>query len=226
MVLAVVASALAAAFAAVVAFRFAKSRRPAFAVWSFGLLVFAAAAAFQAAGEANGFGEVTFRGFYLLGGVLGVIYLALGTVFLLAPRNVARASALVLAVVTILLAVDAAVIPVDAARLTTAKGVLGDAIQHGTLLYIGVVLLNILGTVILVGGSAWSAYRFFRERAGADRVVCNVFLTVGALIIAFGFSTAKTLGIGSLDVLGGYEAIGIAVMFAGFLSLGRVGRHA
>ena len=103
---------------------------------------------------------------------------------------------------------------------------LGDAIQHGTLLYIGVVLLNILGTVILVGGSAWSAYRFFRERAGADRVVCNVFLTVGALIIAFGFSTAKTLGIGSLDVLGGYEAIGIAVMFAGFLSLGRVGRHA
>jgi hypothetical protein len=63
-----------------------------------------------------------------------------------------------------------------------------------------------------------------RERAGVDRVVCNVLLTVGALVIAFGFSAAKTLGISSLDVLGGYEAAGMAVMFAGFLSLGRVGR--
>ena len=226
MVLAVLASALAAAFAAFVAMRFLRTGRPAFAAWTFGLLVFAAAAAFQAAGEAGGFGEVTFRGFYLLGGVLGVIYLALGTVFLLAPRNVARVCAVVLAAITIVLAVDAAVIPVDTAKLATSKGVLGDAIQHGTLLYAGVVALNILGTVILVGGSAWSAYRFFRERAGIDRVVCNVLLTAGALVIAFGFSTAKTLGIGDLDVLGGYEAIGIAVMFAGFLSLGRVGRHA
>jgi hypothetical protein len=222
MVLAVVASALAAAFAAVVAFRFAKTKRPAFAVWTAGLLVFAAAAGFQAAGESGGFGEVTFRGFYLLGGVLGVIYLALGTVFLLAPRSVARASAAVLFAITVILAVDAALIPVDTAKLATAKGVLGDAIQHGTLLYIGVVALNILGTVILVGGSAWSAFRYVRERAGIDRVVCNVLLTVGALVIAFGFSTAKALGIGSLDVLGGYEAVGIAVMFAGFLSLGRI----
>ena len=218
MVLAVLASALGAAFAAVVAFRFLRTRRPAFAVWTVGLLVFAAAAGFQAAGEAGGFSQVTFRGFYLLGGVLGVIYLALGTVFLLAPRRVAG-------IVTVVLAVDAAVIPVNAAKLSTARGVLGDAIQHGTLLYAGVVSLNILGTVILVGGSLWSAYHFMRVRAGVDRVVCNVLLTIGALVIAFGFSTAKTIGVGSLDLPGGYEAAGIAIMFAGFLSLGRVGRR-
>jgi len=225
MVLAVLASALGAAFAAVVAFRFLRTRRPAFAVWTVGLLVFAAAAGFQAAGEAGGFSQVTFRGFYLLGGVLGVIYLALGTVFLLAPRRVAVATAIVIGIVTVVLAVDAAVIPVNAAKLSTARGVLGDAIQHGTLLYAGVVSLNILGTVILVGGSLWSAYHFMRVRAGVDRVVCNVLLTIGALVIAFGFSTAKTIGVGSLDLLGGYEAAGIAIMFAGFLSLGRVGRR-
>jgi hypothetical protein len=224
-ILATVASVLSAAFAVVVAIRFRRTRRPAFAVWTIGLLIFAGAAAFQAVGEARGFDQVTFRGFYLLGGVLGVIYLALGTIFLLAPRRVAWASAAVLVVVTLGLALDAAVIPVDAAQLGTTKGVLGDAIQHGTPLYIGVVSLNIVGTVILVGGSAWSAYRFFRERAGIDRVVCNVLLTVGALVIAFGFSAAKTLGISSLDVLGAYEAIGIALMFAGFLSLGRIGRR-
>jgi hypothetical protein len=220
----ILASVLAAAFAGVVAGRWLRTRRPAFAAWSLGLVIFAAAAAFQAAGEAHGFSEVEFRGFYLLGGVLGVIYLALGTVFLLAPRRIAWASAAILAAITIGLAVDAALVPVDAARLRTSAGVLGGAIQHGTPLYAGVVFLNIVGTVVLVGGSAWSAYRFFRERAGLDRVVCNVLLTAGALVIAFGFSAAKTLGVSSLDALGAYEAAGIAIMFIGFLSLGRVGR--
>jgi len=225
-ILAALASALALVFAAVVWGRFVHTRSPAFAVWAIGLLIFSGAAAFQAAGEAHGFGQVTFRGFYLLGGVLGVIYLALGTVFLLAPRRVAWASAAVLIVITVVLAVDAAVIPVDEAQLAKPSGVLGGAIQNGTLLYIGVVFLNIIGTVVLVGGSAWSAYRYFRQRAGIDRVVCNVLLTGGALLIAYGFSVAKTVGTGSLDVLGWFEAAGIAVMFGGFLSLGRVGVRA
>lgn len=226
MILAAVAGVLSLAFAVVVASRYVRTGRPAFAAWTLGLLIFAAAAGFQAAGEAHGFNQVTFRGFYLLGGVLGVIYLALGTVFLLAPSRVAWACAIVLGVITIVLAVDAAVIPVNQAELSKASGVLGGAIQNGTLLYIGVVTLNIVGTIVLVCGSAWSAYRFVRTRAGVDRVICNVLLTVGALVIAFGFSTAKTLGTSSLDVLGGFEAVGIAIMFAGFLSLGRVGQRA
>jgi hypothetical protein len=223
MVFAALASALSAVFAVVVYLRFQRSRRPAFAAWTLGLLIFAGAAAFQAAGETGGWTPAIFRGFYLLGGVLGVVYLALGTLFLLAPRRVAWGCAVVLGVITVVLAIDAAVIPVDAARLTTAKGVLGDAIQHGSLLFIGVVFLNIIGTLVLVGGSAWSAYRFIRDRAGIDRVICNVLLTIGALIIAVGFSAAKTVGIGNLDVLGVYEVVGIALMFGGFLALGRVG---
>lgn len=231
MIFAALASALALAFAVVVGMRYLRSRRPAFAAWTIGLLIFAAAAGFQAAGEAGGFGQVTFRGFYLLGGVLGVVYLALGTAFLLAPRRVAWAAAACLAVITVILAIDAAVIPVDQALLATPAGVLGGTAQHptfpqGSLLYIGVVFLNIIGTVVLVGGSAWSAYVYFRHHAGIDRVVCNVLLTAGALVIAYGFASAKTLGVGSLDVLGAYEAAGIALMFAGFLSLGRIGARA
>jgi hypothetical protein len=165
-----------------------------------------------------------FRAFYLLGGVLGVIYLALGTVFLLAPARIARASAAVLLVLTAVVAVDAALVPVDASRLHSTAGVLGEAVTgQGNPLYVAAVLFNIVGTVVLCGGSALSAWRFARTRAGFDRVVCNVLLTAGALLIAAGFSAAKSVG-GSLSTLGVYEAVGIAVMFAGFLSLGRVGR--
>jgi hypothetical protein len=219
------AAVLAAAFAAVVLGRWLRSRRPAFAAWAAGLLIFSAAALTQAIGEHAGFSEPLFRAFYLLGGVLGVVYLALGTLFLLAPARLARTAAVVLVVLTVVVAVDAAFVPVDASRLHSNAGILGEAITgHGNPLYIAAVVFNIAGTVVLCGGSAWSAWRFARTRAGLDRVVCNVLLTAGALLIAGGFSAAKGVG-GSLSTLGVYEAVGIAVMFAGFLALGRVGRR-
>jgi hypothetical protein len=218
-----VAAVLAAAFGLVVAGRWQASRRPAFAAWAAGLFVFAAAALTQAIGEAQGFSPPLFRAFYLLGGVLGVIYLALGTVYLLAPARIAHMCALVLVVLTVVLAIDAAVVPVDAARLHTTAGVLGEAITgHGNPLYVAAVVFNIAGSLVLIGGSAWSAWHFARTRGGLDRVVCNVLLTAGALLVAAGFSAAKSIG-GSIATLGVYEAVGMAIMFAGFLSLGRVG---
>ena len=220
---AIVASAISVVFAWVVFTRFTLTGRPAFAAWTVGLLIFAAASACQAAGERIGFGAPLFRAFYLLGGVLGVIWLSMGTLFLLAPRRVARGATLALALVTVVLAVAAVTVNVDTAKLSSPAGVLGDAISHGSLLQLGAIVLNILGTLILVGGSAWSAYRLVRDHGGADRVVCNVLLTAGAFVIAAGFSAAK-IGGGSLDTLGIYEAAGIAVMFVGFLSLGRLGR--
>lgn len=124
-----------------------------------------------------------------------------------------------------MVAADAAVVPVDSGRLHTTAGILGGAIVgHGNPLYVAAVVFNIAGTVVLVGGSLWSAIRFWREHAGLDRVVCNVLLTAGALLIAYGFSAAKTVG-GSLATLGVYEAVGMAVMFAGFLALGRLPSH-
>ncbi|MGH7610580.1 MAG: hypothetical protein ACREN4_01025 [Candidatus Dormibacteria bacterium] len=214
---------LGALFSLVVWSRWLASHRPAFAAWGTGLAIFAAAALTQALGQAGGFSVPLFRAFYLLGGVLGVIYLALGTVFLLAPARVARLCTMVLVALTLLLAVDAALAPVDASRLQTTSGILGGALAgHGTPLFVAAVALNIIGTVVLAGGSAYSAWRFIRSRSGIDRVVCNVLLTVGALVVAFGFSLAKTVG-GSLTGLGIAESVGIALMFAGFLSLGRVG---
>ncbi|HVB53564.1 MAG TPA: hypothetical protein VNF24_05175, partial [Candidatus Acidoferrales bacterium] len=199
---AVVACLLGAAFSAVVWSRWWRSRRPAFAAWGIGLAIFAAAAFTQALGQANGFSVPLFRAFYLLGGVLGVVYLALGTTFLMAPARVAKACAAVLVVLTLVLAADAAVVPVNASKLTTSAGVLGGAlVGHGTPLFVAAVAFNILGTLVLAGGSAYSALRFIQSRAGIDRVLCNVLLTVGALLVALGFSLAKTVG-GSLTQLG------------------------
>jgi hypothetical protein len=219
---AAVASVLSLAFGVVVSRRWSASGRPAFAAWTAGLLIFAAAAACQAVGEADGWSPGIFRAFYLLGGVLGVAYLALGTIFLLAPARVGWICTAVLGGCTVALGINAFTVPVDAAQLSTASGVLGKAIAGGTLIHAGAVILNIAGSLVLICGSAWSAWKFVRTHAGVDRVVCNVLLTAGAFTIAAGFSAAKLAGT-KLDTLGAYEAIGIAIMFAGFLSLGHVG---
>ena len=227
MSLALLAAVVSAAFALIVGRRWLRTRRPAFAAWTFGLLIFSAAAGVQAAGEHGGFTVAQFRAFYLLGGVLGVIWLAQGTLFLSAPPRLARISAAVLGLLTVLLAVDALAVGVNPARLGDPAGILGDALTQTTSpLRLAAIVFNIAGTLILVGGSGWSAWRFWRGRAPLDRVVCNVLLTAGALMIAAGFSAAKVTGaaISTLDVLGGYEAAGITVMFAGFLSLGRLNR--
>jgi hypothetical protein len=229
--LAGLASLLSFVFALVVAARWLSSRRPNFAFWALGLLIFAAAAAAQSLGETQGFPQhvFLFRLFYLLGGALGVIYLALGTLYLLVPRRGADISALVLLVLTIGVAIDAFAAPVNSAKLATPCGLFGGAYSSVAPVALAAVFFNIVGTLVFVGGAAWSAWRFIQERAQLDRIVCNVLLTVGALVIATGFSAAKvTTATGhcattSLDYLGAYEAIGMAVMFAGFLSLGRVG---
>jgi hypothetical protein len=184
----------------------------------------------QAAGVSGGFTPALFRAFYLLGGVLGVIYLALGTLFLLAPGRLARVAAAIVVGLTVALSVDAAFVGVDPGRLHDSAGILGEALTGaGDIpLRAAAIALNIVGSLILIGGSAWSAWRLARDRAGVDRVVCNVLLTVGALVIAAGLSAAKLRGStsDSLATLGSYEAIGIAAMFAGFLALGRLGRPA
>jgi hypothetical protein len=223
------AAALAAAFALVVTGRWWRSRRPAFAAWAAGLAIFSGAALTQALGEHGGFSVPLFRAFYLLGGVLGVIYLALGTVFLMAPPRVARASAALLLVLTVVLAVQAAMVPVDLGRLAGSPGHaprLSDPWQGGAALIAAAIVFNILGTLVLCGGSAWSAWRFYRDRAGIDRVACNLLLTAGGLTVGLAFSALKVGARLDFSTLGVYEAVGIAVMFAGFLSLGRVGRKA
>jgi hypothetical protein len=217
-------------FALVVAAQWVRSHRPSFAFWTLGLLIFAAAAAAQSLGETQGFEDhvLLFRLFYLLGGALGVIYLALGTLYLFVPRRVADVSALVLAVLTAVVAVDAFVAPVHTASLATPCGLFGGAFSSVAPVALAAVIFNIVGTVVFAGGAAWSGWRFLRARTHLDRVVCNVLLTAGALVIAAGFSAAKIstatghCTLTSLDYLGGYEAVGMAVMFAGFLSLDRL----
>ncbi|MCI0554196.1 MAG: hypothetical protein L0287_24870, partial [Anaerolineae bacterium] len=72
---------------------------------------------------------------------------------------------------------------------------------------------NIYGLLTLVGGAIWSAYLFWRKRVMPNRVVGNVLIASGALLIGFA-STLTRLGYGQFLYLG--ELLSAILMFAGF----------
>src|SRR5436190_913809 len=86
--LAFVATAVATLFAQATAVRWSRSRAPHQGAWTIALALFALASAALATGASTGWDRGTFRAFYLLGAIVNVPWLALGTIYLLLGRHV------------------------------------------------------------------------------------------------------------------------------------------
>ncbi len=77
---------------------------------------------------------------------------------------------------------------------------------------------NIYGLLTLVGGAIWSSYLFWRKRVLPNRVLGNVLIAAGALLIGFA-STLTRLGYGQFLYIA--ELLSAIIMFAGFLVASR-----
>ena len=86
-VIPLIAGAVGGAFAAVVGRQYLSRRKTYQAIWAIALAMFAAAALFETAGQAFGWSDATYRGYYLFGGLLNVGWLGLGSLLLLARRG-------------------------------------------------------------------------------------------------------------------------------------------
>jgi hypothetical protein len=197
------------AFAVAVALRYARRRRPSLLAWAIGLLLFAVAAFMGFLARSGGATDVEYRLFYLFGAIANVAWLALGTVYIVAPRygRAALAAVLALSVVAVY-AVFAA--PVNmAVAIDTGKG-----FPDGSLPRILAGIGSGVGSVVLIGGALWSAWVFFRRRNEGRRALANAVIAVGVLIAALGGTVAFTGASGVLELT---NLIGVSVMFVGFL---------
>lgn len=92
---------------------------------------------------------------------------------------------------------------------TAVRGIL----PLGTPVRLTTPFFNIYGLLTLVGGAIYSAYLFWRKRVMPNRVIANVLIAAGALLIGFA-STLTRLGYGEYLYLG--ELLSAILMFAGF----------
>jgi hypothetical protein len=99
-------------------------------------------------------------------------------------------------------------------QVTVKRGVL----PLGSPVRLTTPFFNIYGLLTLVGGAIWSAYLFWRKRILPNRVLGNVLIAAGALLIGFA-STLTRLGYGQFLYLA--ELLSAIIMFAGFLVASR-----
>lgn len=157
---------------------------------------------------------------YLCGAMLTAAWLGQGTVFLLVrKRGVARGMAIALIVVSILAVFLVLLAPVSASAASyqvsqPASEQYKEILERSGLMILLTVLLNIYGTITLVGGAIYSAYLFWRKRVLINRVIGNILIAAGALIPATAGSFVMA---GALDWLYLSELIGVILMYLGFL---------
>ena len=89
-----------------------------------------------------------------------------------------------------------------------------DILTRGGLTIALTILLNIYGTLTLVGGAIYSAVMFWRKRVLLNRMVGNVLIAIGALVPAMAGSFVK---MGLVDALYLSELIGVVLMYIGFI---------
>jgi hypothetical protein len=215
--LAFLATAVATVFAQATAVRWSRTRATHQGVWSFALALFALASAALATGASTGWDEGTFRVFYLLGAILNVPWLALGTVYLLGGQrlgNRVRAGMLVFTGVAIGVMLSTPIhgtIPVD--QIPVGKDHL-DALPRA-LAGIG----SGLGALVLFAGAVWSAIGFARRRGEGARTGAlaagNALIALGTLVLSSGGLLQGVVGHDESFTLS--LAIGITVIYAGFV---------
>jgi hypothetical protein len=88
----------------------------------------------------------------------------------------------------------------------------------GTAVRLTTPFFNIYGLIALVGGALWSAYLFWRKRVLPNRVIANVLIAAGALLIGTA-STLTRFGYGQFLYIG--ELVSAILMFSGFLLAAR-----
>lgn len=200
--------------------RYFARRKLHFLFWGVGLAMFGFGS-FAEAYLAIAWNKWIFFGWYLFGAALTAGWIGHGTVYLLFRKKWVHGVTAVLLIASLF----AAVLMFRATQLLDPSGFsptvpiseqyreIMPAIDAGGAVRLTTPFFNIYGTLTLVGGAIWSAYLFWRKRVLPNRVIGNIFIAAGALLIASA-STLTRLGDGSYLFLG--ELVSAILMFIGF----------
>jgi hypothetical protein len=231
-ILSVISAVISGIFAVFVLNRWRQKRRPHLLCWGVGLLMYFAGSLSQVI-LSQVWSPFFFGLWYWSGALMVAPWLGQGTTYLLLRRgNIARNMNMALALVGVMtLPWTLFLTPFnpDAWRPNTDMTEIfrditdadGNVIQPGIMpgKSSGTVrafspVMNIWGTLALVGGALWSARLFRRKQIMRNRVIGNWLIAAGGLLPALG-GTLLRLGDPGFKYFG--EMAGVILIFAGFL---------
>ncbi|OGO76125.1 MAG: hypothetical protein A3K45_02750 [Chloroflexi bacterium RIFOXYC12_FULL_59_14] len=155
---------------------------------------------------------------YLMGAMLTAAWLGQGTLHLLVRKGkVAFILTWILAAVSALAILLVLLAPVTGAAFDVTRPAseqYKDILTRDGLTITLTILLNIYGTLMLVGGAIYSAFLFWRKKVLANRMFGNILIAAGALSPALGGTFLKA---GITDMLYASELVGAIIMYLGFM---------
>ena len=186
-------------------------------LWAFGLLLYGLGTLSEVILGLT-FNVIVLKLWYLTGAMLTAAWLGMGTVHLLIRKgNTARILTWVLGAVSVLAFVLVFAAPANAAAYDVARPAseqYKEVLTRNGLIILLTILLNIYGTLALVGGAIYSAFLFWRKKILANRMYGNILIAAGALSPALGGTFLRA---GLVDMLYLSELIGAVLMFIGFI---------
>ncbi len=206
-------------FAAAVFNRFRERRGTHLLLWSIGLVLYGIGALTEVILLFT-FSAVALKLWYLCGAMLTAAWLGQGTINLLVRRRaIATTLNIILTVVSLLAIVLVLFAPITPASASYNSSVplssqYKDILTRSGLIILLTILLNIYGTITLVGGAIYSAFIFWRKKVLFNRMVGNILIAAGALLPAIGGSFIR---MGLPDFLYLSEFLGAILMYVGFL---------
>jgi len=223
---ALAATLISAAFAGMLWLQYRSKPRPYLLAWAVALGVYTIAALTEVIGAAAGWTPLLYRTYYYFGGIMVVGILALGTIYLLAPRFGRTALWVLIVLGGIgLAAILGATLQPDLLETRQVPSVDTIRVEHGLFNVLSIAMaaiLNSVGTVILVGGAIWSGWGAWQRGGATSRLTANVLIAAGALIVATASSLTRLFHVYEVFYVG--QAIGVLVLFGGFLAAQRAPR--
>ena len=205
------------AFAVAVFNRYRQRGGPHLLLWAIGLLFYGLGTVSEIILSLT-FNAFVLKLWYLMGAMLTAAWLGQGTLHLLV-RKASLASILtwVLAAVSALALILVFLAPVTGAAFDVTRPAseqYKDILTRNGLTITLTILLNIYGTLMLVGGAIYSAFLFWRKKVLANRMFGNILIAAGALSPALGGTFLKA---GIADMLYASELVGAIIMYLGFM---------
>jgi hypothetical protein len=207
------------AFAAAVLNRYRYKKGPHLLLWSIGLILYGLGTLSEVILGFT-FNALVLKVWYLSGAMLTAAWLGQGTIFLLVRRRgVATGLAIALALISLVSVGLLLAAPVSqaAAAYNLSQPVSAQykeiLVRNGGIIAL-TIILNIYGTLGLVGGALYSTYLFLRKHVLANRMWGNILIAAGALMPAMAGSFIKA---GLADWLYVSELVGVVLMYTGFL---------
>jgi len=180
--------------------------------WMIGVLTYMAGTVTESLTTLMGWQLPVFKAWYVTGALLGGAPLAQGTIYLLLKRRTANILSAVLVAFVTLAAIPVLLSPVDLSLVETHR--LSGAVLEWQWVRLFSPFVNTYAVIFLVGGAAWSAWRYARQDASMrSRMWGNVWIALGALLPGIGGSMARA---GIVEGLYVGELFGLILIWVGY----------